>query len=149
MSGSDPTWTFAMRWLARPTPGGAFVWQVGGLRAVARRLAWEVRGPRAVAAVGGLLRLTSALRRRLGSPAAADQLQAVLRSCPEACALARRAFGSDRRRQALRRFHSSLGEAAPPRAPPSEASEAPGAVRLSRLIDPTERDRRWAQARRS
>ena len=148
MRAPDDAWRFAMRWLSRPVPGGAFVWQPGGLAAVRRRLERDVEGPQAVAAVGGLLKLTSALRRRLGSPRAADELQAVLRACPKARAVAKQAFGSDRRREALRRFHSSLGEAEARVAPRIGSGVAPGAVPMARFIDPTERDRRWAHTRR-
>jgi hypothetical protein len=141
----DAAWRFALGWLRRPVPGGAFEWKPGGPAAVGRYLERAMKGPEAVAAVGGLLRLTSALRRRLASPAAADALAAVLRATPGVLPLVRRHWSGDRGRRTLQRFHAALGEAPAARAPKTGAAAGPGALPLRQLIDPQERDRRRAK----
>jgi hypothetical protein len=151
MASGDPdeAWRAAMRQLVRRAPGGPFAWRDGGLDAIGRSLAHALRGPQAADAVGGLLRLASALRRRLGSPAAADALVAVVKATPGARALARRLFGSGRAEAAQRRFREVTGAPRTLRAPtvPTPGRAAPGTP-LRELIDPLERDRMRARAKK-
>ena len=134
-----------MGWLERPVPGGPFRWRAGGCDAVGRYLARAMRGPHAVDAVAGLLRLASALRRTLASAEAADALAAVLRGTPGVLPLVRQQWGAERGRRTLQRFQSALGEAPVARAPRTGDRAAPGALPLRQLIDPQERDRRRAR----
>ncbi|MEQ9496895.1 MAG: hypothetical protein RIT81_08550 [Deltaproteobacteria bacterium] len=146
---ANTAWRFACRHLTRAELGGSFSWQPGGLAAIERRLLRRVRGPDAVAEVADLLKLASALRRRLGSVEAADALSLLLKRTPEAVAIVRAHWGTGAQRRAIARFSSRTGQDPRRRAPSVGQRPEPGAVPLATLLDPTERDRRRARTRRN